>query len=216
MSGCDFEALEAWVLGELDGAAEGELRAHLATCADCQEELALLREERALFAARAAHQPSPPGFAAVLARARWTKEPAPARAARVTDRAVDRAPSPPPRAHRLTWAAIAVAAAAAIVFFPRAPAPPPQPGDDAEIHAEPAACFDDGARMSVAPVEPWTVGAPTNEPPCDEAAHEPAPEPLCSGHCDGVEQEHECDGKPPVDVTNGCFAPSDEQGGCTP
>ncbi|MDB4944723.1 MAG: hypothetical protein JWP97_4257 [Labilithrix sp.] len=54
-SDCDFDALESLVLGELTAAAAARVSGHATTCAACTGELALLRAERAAFAARAEH-----------------------------------------------------------------------------------------------------------------------------------------------------------------
>jgi anti-sigma factor RsiW len=53
MSECDPELLEDLVLGGLSRARAAETNEHVATCAACRDELALLRMEREVFAARA-------------------------------------------------------------------------------------------------------------------------------------------------------------------
>jgi hypothetical protein len=98
MTTCDWEALEALALGELDPERAHEVQAHAASCASCGKELAALAAERALFAGRAAAE-SPP------VAALW-----PAVAARVV------APLTLVRRRRGALAA-AVAVAAATVLF---------------------------------------------------------------------------------------------------
>jgi hypothetical protein len=75
MSGCRFDEveIEAYVFNELSAPRAARVRDHVAACPACAAELAALRAERALFAARAAHEPGAealPGFADVLARSR--------------------------------------------------------------------------------------------------------------------------------------------------
>ena len=54
MTSCSqLEELDAMVMGELDASEARTLRAHTDTCAACAMELAMLVEERALFARRA-------------------------------------------------------------------------------------------------------------------------------------------------------------------
>jgi Putative zinc-finger len=71
MTGCDrIAGMEAFVAGALDVAQAAEARAHVAACPRCAEEVRWLRDERAVFAARAASPAvEPPPFAAVLAAA---------------------------------------------------------------------------------------------------------------------------------------------------
>lgn len=76
MIGCDPETVEAYALGELEGARAGQVRAHFVGCAACSRELELLRAERRAFAARARqHDARPlPAFEAVLAASRREPE----------------------------------------------------------------------------------------------------------------------------------------------
>ncbi len=92
---CPTEELEALALGELDGDALARARAHVASCATCQEELALLREERARFLRRRRQEPS--------ADALW--------------RGVERRIAPAARRPRLHALALAVTAAAAALVL---------------------------------------------------------------------------------------------------
>ncbi len=84
-----FEVLEEYAGGELAEADRAHVRAHVAGCAACEEEVALLWAERRLFEDRAASPdlPSPPAFDAVLARARLAPvrriEPGPSRLAQL-------------------------------------------------------------------------------------------------------------------------------------
>ncbi|MGZ3440709.1 MAG: zf-HC2 domain-containing protein [Polyangia bacterium] len=55
---CPIEELEALVAGTLDDEAAERVRAHLAGCASCKEELAWLSTEAELMARRRAQQPS--------------------------------------------------------------------------------------------------------------------------------------------------------------
>jgi anti-sigma factor RsiW len=156
MSGCRPEAVEAYALGELSAAEAAEMEAHLAGCSACAEELAWVRREQALFAARAAEIPEPPPFESVLmrmldeGREARAEEAAPARAAAP---AVDHATAPAParrraagpsgrrdsRAHAMSapsplkrWlpraaAAVALALGAALLGLPRDAATPLAP-----------------------------------------------------------------------------------------
>ncbi|WP_437569229.1 zf-HC2 domain-containing protein [Sorangium sp. So ce542] len=156
MSGCRPEAVEAYALGELSAAEAAEVEAHLAGCSACAEELAWVRREQALFAARAAEIPEPPPFESILMRVlddgreARAEEAAPARAAAP---AVDHAAAPAParrraagpsgrrgsRAHAMSapsalkrWlpraaAAIALALGAALLGLPRDAATPLAP-----------------------------------------------------------------------------------------
>ncbi|MCU0688078.1 MAG: zf-HC2 domain-containing protein [Polyangiaceae bacterium] len=139
MSGCDQEAVEAYALGELEGARAGQVRAHLGDCAACSRELALWRAERRAFAARARqHDARPlPAFEAVLAASRREPEKAvrsalfalPARSAR------PRWPTlkPPPAWFGL--GAFAAAAALLMQFLPGAASPLPFSADDGSVLA---------------------------------------------------------------------------------
>ncbi len=106
MSGCDFDALESLAAGELTPELASKARSHAAACPACAEELALLRAERAAFADRARGSAPLPGFAAVLARSRWSGPPAAP------------APKAPPPAARpsFPWAVSAFGVAAAAAF----------------------------------------------------------------------------------------------------
>ncbi len=203
MSGCDVERIESFAEGELDAWASAEVSAHLTHCAACAEELALLREERALFAARAAAQPAPPSFAEVLARASRAVGPA--------------ARSRPPK--RLPLVTLGVAAAAALVALVLLPGDHqrPSPAEGAvEIHAEPLACFDDEARVSLSPAAAWTVGPPTNVPPCDQMDH-PVDDPARGEErCDGAEELPACGSSEGDAVTNTCAWPREGEGERTP
>jgi Putative zinc-finger len=155
MSGCRFDAIEAWVYGELDPAEEAAVEAHARGCSACAGEAAALRAERGLFAERARLEGPPPGLATVLARARWSVDPAP--------RAPER--KAPSLLRRVPWAALSVAAAAAVAGIFAVPPPPegPAPSDDARlIRAEPAVCFEDEGGYCDSPAITWTVGPQTN------------------------------------------------------
>ncbi|WP_437591763.1 zf-HC2 domain-containing protein [Sorangium sp. So ce1000] len=170
MSGCRPEAVEAYALGELSAEEAAEVEAHLAGCRACAEELAWVRREQALFAARASELPEPPPFESILMRVldegheACAEEAAPARAAAP---AVDHAAAPAParrraagpsgrrgsRAHARSapsplkrWlpraaAAVALALGAALLGLPRDAATPLAP----EPHA---------AAPSIAPSAP--------------------------------------------------------------
>lgn len=206
MSDCDFEAIEAHLRGELDGRAEAAVAAHLARCAACAGELAALREERALFAARASVEPAPPALAAVLARAR--RGAAPPRAGVAADR---RGASPLRRAPWATLGVFAAAALAALILRPREGDQAPPAEGAVEIHAEPAACFDDEARASLGPAVAWTVGAQTDTSCCDEHAGEPA---ISTEPCDEAD-EAPCSSSSGA-VTNTCGWPREGEGDPTP
>jgi hypothetical protein len=111
VSGCDWEGVEAYALGELDGERAARVRAHLGACAACARELALVRAERRALAAYARRDARPlPAFEAVLARANA------------------RAPAPPARRAPPAWLGLgACAAAAAVVlqFLPGVGSPLP-------------------------------------------------------------------------------------------
>ncbi len=95
---CDQDLLDASVHGELDARARHRLDDHVAGCASCKVELALLERERALFTARAAreHRAMEPLWQGVAARI------APRRTSRVA-----------------AWAGGLVASAAALVLCAR-------------------------------------------------------------------------------------------------
>lgn len=142
MSGCDQEAVEAYALGELEGARAGQVRAHLGDCAACSRELELLRAERRAFAARARqHDVRPlPAFEAVLAASRCEPE----KAARPALFALPALPTRPrlPRLPTLkpppAWFGLgAFAAAAALVmqFLPGAASTLPFSADDTGVLA---------------------------------------------------------------------------------
>jgi anti-sigma factor RsiW len=207
MSDCDFEAIEAHLRGELDGRAEAAVAAHLARCAACAGELAALRDERALFAARASADPAPPPLAAVLARARRSAAPTRAGVAAVRG-------APPPR--RAPWATLGVfaaAALAALILRPREGDRPPPAEGAVEIHAEPVACFDDEARASLGPAAALTVGAQTDVSCCDQHAGEPA---TSTEPCDEADEAPSCSTSGECPVTNSCGSPREGEGDLTP
>lgn len=115
--------LEAFALGQLDGAAAGDAAAHVAACADCAAEAAVIAAERRIFARRAAlPAPALPSFADVMERSR---EGGPAAAAGARRARV--------------WATLS--AAAALVGFYAADRGAPGPAREGEapaIMAEPA------------------------------------------------------------------------------
>ena len=101
MTRCDWEALEALALGELDEARAKEVSAHAASCASCKRELAWLRTERELVARRES-EPVPAAL--------WEK--------------IDARIAPRP-GRRWAWVggAVAIAAAAALLIVWRQPQP---------------------------------------------------------------------------------------------
>jgi hypothetical protein len=136
MIGCDVDELEALVAGTLSAGPAGEVRAHVAACARCAEEIRWLREERRLFRARPeVPAEAVPPFAAVLAEVRG--EVPGDRLVPLGNQSRWRRP-PSPRA-RVAWLGLAAAAAFALVIraipdaAPEAlPEPPPS-----------FACYDD-------------------------------------------------------------------------
>lgn len=170
MSGCDFDALESLAFGELAPAPAEAARAHVAACAACARELALLQRERGAFAARAQATTSPlPGFSAALARSRWSGPPA------VVAKAPPQAVKP-----RFPWAipAFGVAAAAAFAgLFLLPPAVTTQlvPAAEAPIAAEPATedfCRDEAFYNSIT--------SPAKSPTVCEMPEPVAARPACA------------------------------------
>lgn len=111
MTPCPFsDALDELAAGELDAAAAARARDHAAGCASCGRELALLRAERTLFAARARSlrdDPAAGDFAALEHRAFVARQ-----AARAEARG---------RRARRSWGLAALCAAAALALAVRAP-----------------------------------------------------------------------------------------------
>jgi putative zinc finger protein len=121
---CPTEELEALVTDTLDGETAERVRAHVADCASCKEELAWLQAERELMARRRAHEPalSPALWQAIVERLPENR-----RDASVESGAHPVTPSPtadatPLRVRRWGWGArvayggLLAAAAAAVVF----------------------------------------------------------------------------------------------------
>jgi anti-sigma factor RsiW len=111
VSGCDFEVIEAYALGELDEEGVGRARAHLGGCEACSRELALLGVERRALAAYGRSAPRPlPDFGAVLARSKAVVELPAARKKRQTATRV--------------WVGVFAAAAVVLQILPaRGPSP---------------------------------------------------------------------------------------------
>jgi len=147
MACSELVEIEDLVLGTIEPARARELRAHVASCAPCRVEEALLREERALFTQREGCCPAPSAALGAALRAQLTLEAADATVARArpsstatrlgparrgATRLVRRGGSAMLSVLRRGHASAACAAALfAFVAFSKLPGAPLLPADDA-------------------------------------------------------------------------------------